>query len=60
MIFILLACVAGGFAIFYLLIRPFTRPLEDRIPSGQQYRALGSRQQSEPARGHRTVRVLNH
>lgn len=39
MIFVLLACAAAGFLIFWLLVRPFTRPLEQRIPHGAQYRA---------------------
>lgn len=60
MIFIFLSCVVGGLAIFYLLVRPFTRPLQDRIPGGKQYRAFGGAKQNEPVRCRRTVRVLNH
>lgn len=37
--FVLLGCVFAGLAIFFVLVRPFTRPLEDRIPHGAQYRA---------------------
>lgn len=35
---VLLGCAVGGWIIFWLVIRPFTKPLEQRIPTEARYR----------------------
>ena len=39
MILLLLGCVAGGIAIYHVIVRPFMIPLTKRIPNGREYRA---------------------
>jgi hypothetical protein len=43
--FVLLGCVALGVLIYVVVVRPFVRPLTERIPTGKCYRATltGSR-----------------
>jgi hypothetical protein len=43
--FVLLGCVALGVLIYMVVVRPFVRPLTERIPTGKCYRATltGSR-----------------
>lgn len=45
-----LAIIAVAFGLHWLLVRPFLRRLEDRIPTGKCYRATltGSRRQRDP------------
>lgn len=42
---VLLGCVVAGLLIYFVLVRPFVRPLTERIPTGKCYRATltGSR-----------------
>jgi hypothetical protein len=44
---VLLGCVGLGLALYFLLVRPFVRPLTERIPTGKSYRATltGSQRQ---------------
>jgi hypothetical protein len=39
LIVVLLFCVAVGVGVYWLLVRPFTLPLEKKIPTGRAYRA---------------------
>lgn len=45
MAFVLLGCTLAGLLVYFVLVRPFVRPLTERVPTGRQYRATltGSR-----------------
>lgn len=51
--FVLLGCVGLGLALYFLLVRPFVRPLTERIPTGKCYRATltGSRRRGDAIAG---------
>lgn len=51
---VILGCVVGGVALYFLIVRPFFVPLTKRIPTGKSYRATltGSRERRRCASGY--------